>query len=299
MVKVENHWTESTTGTRSADRDRTAKVYLPLIEDPSQKELFFYVIDQFYDAMGSDRLNLKNEAFYTKFRFVLGGSLRLEWQTISAAQNNKDLDHFHQDVRALIDEHFASTARDDQLEYMRGAFKPFGMSVEALAARIKVISRLSRFLPGSWDGTNRLYLYETDSQYKRVLFTMVPMAWRIKFAETAHQLDDQNYKYSSLVQYLSLQEAIEKNARGKKRAHESSGSHGGRGRGSSRGCGRGGGRGSYGRGNFGQQDDALRDDKDLPQMDVWLRPAWSPSVQFSNKSSLFQTTLPPRPIYLC
>ena len=140
MVKVENHWTEPTAGTRSADRDRTAKVYLPLIEDPSQKELFFYVIDQFYDAMGSDRLNLKNEAFYTKFRFVLGGSLRLEWQTISAAQNNKDLEHFHQDVRALIDEHFASTARDDQLEYMRGAFKPFGMSVESLAARIKVIS---------------------------------------------------------------------------------------------------------------------------------------------------------------
>ena len=91
---------------------------------------------------------------------------------------------------------------------------------------------------------------EDATQYKRALFSMVPMACRIKFAETTHQLDDADYKYSQLVQYLSLQEAIEKNARGKKRPHEGSGSSGGCGRGPGRGRGgHGSGRGYYGRGN--------------------------------------------------
>ena len=177
----------------------------------------------------------------------------MSWQDISANQANKTTASFDTDVRAFIGEYFASTSRDDQLEYMRTAFKPYNMNVAALAARIRVISRLARFLPGSWeDDDSRTTLYKGATQYKRALFSMVPMAWRIKFAETTHQLDDANYKYSQLVQYLSLQEAIEKNARGKKRPHEGSGSSGGRGRGrgSGRGSGgRGGGRGYYGRGN--------------------------------------------------
>ena len=255
-AKVENTWDATVAGTA---RERSAKMYLPIVDDPSKKELFFYVIDQFYDAMSNDRLHITTgERAYSKFRCVLQGSLRLTWQDISANQANKTMASFHIDVKNFIDEFFASTSRDDQLEYMRNAFKPYNMGVEALAARIRVISRLGRFLPGSVtvDETanpptcTRSNLYNTDTEYKRLLFSMVPMSWRIKFAETTHQLDDNNYKYSQLVQYLALQEAIEKNARGKKRAHEGSSSGGGRGRGrgSGRGRGRNGGRGSYGRG---------------------------------------------------
>ena len=233
MVKVEHSWEQNP---QSNPKERHAKMYLPVCDDPSKKELFFYVIDQFYDAMGNDRLHLTTgESRYTKFRVVLQGSLRLSWQDISANQANKTVKNFDVDVKKFIEEYFASSSRDDQLEYMRTAFKPFNMDVAALAARIRVISRLSRFLPGSWDVTVdpavRIPLYNSDTEYKRTLFSMVPMAWRIKFAATTNQLDDAGYTYAKLTQYLSLQEAIEKNACGKKRAHEGSGSSGGRGRG--------------------------------------------------------------------
>ena len=41
-VKVEHSWTEGPN-----NQDQTAKMYLPVCGDPSKKELFFYVIDQF------------------------------------------------------------------------------------------------------------------------------------------------------------------------------------------------------------------------------------------------------------
>ena len=73
-VKVEHTWT---TGTTDANRrERSAKLWLPVCDDPSKKELFFYVIDQFYDAADNDRLHLsQGPDHYTKFRLVLQGSL--------------------------------------------------------------------------------------------------------------------------------------------------------------------------------------------------------------------------------
>ena len=50
-VKVENHWTS---GTGANAREKYYKMYLPVCDDPSKKELFFYVIDQFLDAMSTD-----------------------------------------------------------------------------------------------------------------------------------------------------------------------------------------------------------------------------------------------------
>ena len=49
----------------------------------------------------------------------------------------------------------------------------------------------------------------THTEYKCAVFSMVPMSWSIKFAETAHELDDNNYIYTMLTSYFSLQEAIE------------------------------------------------------------------------------------------
>ena len=41
-VKVEHEWTETV---NQVARERLAKMYLPTCDDPSKKELFFYVID--------------------------------------------------------------------------------------------------------------------------------------------------------------------------------------------------------------------------------------------------------------
>ena len=80
-VKVENNW-------NVAGQAQYCKMYLPVCDDPANKELLIYVIDQFLDAAHNDRLHLSTGAErYSKFRQVVDGSLRVEWQTISDARS--------------------------------------------------------------------------------------------------------------------------------------------------------------------------------------------------------------------
>ena len=96
-TKVEHQWTTT------AGEERSAKMYLPICDDPAKKELFIYVIDQFIDAMDNNRLHLTTgPSRYSKFCQVLEGSLRIEWQMISDAQANKMADNFSIDVHALV-----------------------------------------------------------------------------------------------------------------------------------------------------------------------------------------------------
>ena len=166
---------------------------------------------------------------------------------------NKTNDSFMENFCAFVDQFFAPTARDNQLEYLRNALKPFGMTTEALAARLHVVSHLGQLLPGSYDANNQVYLplYSSETEYKQALFGMMLMAWRIKFAESAFELDDDNYSYSQLTHYLSLQKAIEKRAHGNKCSHQNM-SCSGRVCGSNRGCGRGRFSGGRGFGSGGQ-----------------------------------------------
>ena len=111
-----------------------------------------------------------------------------------------------EDLRTFIDQFFAPIAQDDQLEYLRNASKPFGMTTELLAACLRVVSCLGRLLPDSYDANNQVYLplYSSETKYKWALFGMIPMVWRIKFAESAFELDDDNSSYFQLTRYLSL-----------------------------------------------------------------------------------------------
>ena len=93
-------------------------------------------------------------------------------------------------------------------------------------------------------------LFEDDAAKKRQLFKLMPMPWRIEFAKTTRTLEDATYTYAQLTAFFALQEAIEKQQRGKKRPHGDVVSTGGRGRGRGRGYGGRGGRG-YGRGRGG------------------------------------------------
>ena len=254
-TKVENHWQETVNGNQ---QDRSAKMYLPVCDDPSKKEVFLYVIDQFLDSMHTSRLHVTTgHQCHNKFRQVLDGTLRIDWQTISDARNAKTANAFLEDLHAFIELYLSTTSRADQIAFLTKATKPFDMTVNELSARLGVINRLGRLLPGSWtniDHANMITLFANNEEKKRFLFHMMPMAWRIKFAESAHRLDDGACTYSQLTQCFSLQEAIEKNARGRKRPrNDTSGGRGrasGRGRGEprygrghGRGCGRGRGHG--------------------------------------------------------
>ena len=248
-VKVEHKWTSGGT----TPRDMSAKLYLPSCDDPSKKELFLYVVDQFVDAAHNDRLHLSTgPSRYTKFREVLGGALRLRWQTISEGRATKTLDSFVEDVRNLIGSFLAPTSFEDQKEYMRSATKPFYMDCAALGARVEVISRLGRLLPGAPVDVNGVeeLLFPNDNALKRAFFSLMPSSWKVKFAESGSQLDGA-YEYQALVRFMSIQELVSKN--GNKRAREGGNSGHSQRRIPPRGSsGRGfGGRGYGGRGNYG------------------------------------------------
>lgn len=219
-VKVEHSWT-------ALGNNRTAKMFLPVCDDPSQKELFVYVVDQFCDATDVNRLNLTDASIkYSKFRIVLGGALRITWQNLSEARGGIYTDAtFTADLNSLIATYMAPSSREDQLEYLRTATKPYNMSCEELGARLMVISRLGRFLPGSYDTTNNVWnpLINTDVGYKRAFFTLMPGAWKIKFAENGTVLDAATYPYQELVRFMAIQELVSKNrgaATGKRKAED-------------------------------------------------------------------------------
>ena len=61
------------------------KIYIPVCDDFSKSQLFFYFIDQFLDSMYNDQLRPSTGASrYSKFRIVVEESLCLSWQTLSA-----------------------------------------------------------------------------------------------------------------------------------------------------------------------------------------------------------------------
>lgn len=229
-VKIENKWT-TTAG------DQYAKMYLPICSDPSQKEVFLYVVNQFIDAAHSERLHLTVATTrYMKFRAVLDGDLRLTWQALTDSRTTKTMDSFHEDLRALIATYLPPSSYEDQLEYMRTATKPFSMSCAALGSRIRVISELGKYLPGARVGTANRKLFESEDALKRAFFLLMPSAWRVKFAESGQVLDGA-YSYHDLIRFMSIQELVSKknssstNEGGKRRAGRGRGYGGGRGRG--------------------------------------------------------------------
>lgn len=240
-VKIKHKWKDN------GNVDKEAEMHLPICSDPSEKEVFLYVVNQFNNAVHEDRLHLSTaKERYSKFCYVLEGDVLLAWQQFTAnAGNAATLADFEADVRRLIGTYLHPTSREDQLEYLRTTTKPFSMSCAALGSRIRVISQLGRYLPGSYDeGANVSFpLFATDDMLKRAYFLLMPSSWRIKFAESGQVLEGA-YTYQNLIRFMSIQEMVSKRSSnsshpsghgGKRRANHH---HGGRGGGRGRGRGR-------------------------------------------------------------
>ena len=240
-TKVENKWTTTTGGTE------TAKLFLPVLMDSSNKELFLYVIDQYADACAADRLNLHTGVLrYSKFRLVVNGDVRIAWQRLADRRTaGVTLDSFNEDLIALVELYFSPSSFEDQREYLRSATKPFAVTCEELHSRLRFINRLSRYLPGSGNDE----LFQNELAIKRAYFQMMPNPWRLKFVESGQTLEGNTYTVMSLVRFMAVQEVISKRAGNKRkggpdRDHGRNGGRGGRGFG--RGFGRGRGRGPSG-----------------------------------------------------
>ena len=162
-AKIEHSWT--TTGNNP--EEKCSKMCLPVCDDPSQKEVFLHVIDAFLDAAHNDRLHLAvGSDRHNKFRQVLGGSLRISWQAISGARQNKTVDTFDEDLRELVAKCLAPAARADQLNCLAAANEPFEVDCEALGARFEVMSRLGRLLPSSHVAGVDLHLWADTEAMK-------------------------------------------------------------------------------------------------------------------------------------
>lgn len=201
-TKVEHKWTSMVNGDNV---NHFSKMHLPTAHDPQNKELLLYVIDQFYDAADGDRLHLTTGPIrYSKFRQVLTGDLRITWQQISDSREaQKTIATFDEDIDLFIAQYFSPTSADDQREYLRSSTKPFSMSCETLAGRLRVISNLCKRLPGA-EGK---VLYADENQLKRAYFLMMPASWRIKFAESGQVLDG-FLTLLNLIRFMSLQAAF-------------------------------------------------------------------------------------------
>ena len=196
-MKVEHHWT---TGNGKNAIDHGYKMHLPMCDDPSNVEQLLYIIDQFLKAAHNDQLHLSAGASrHTNFRDIVGGNSRIVWQEISDAQANKTVDTFRTNMDDLVGCCLAPMAYHDQLEYLHTATKPFQMSCEQLGSHLCVISHFGCYLPGSLIGGVHFDLFATNDTLKRAYFSLMPAAWKIKFAESGQILNDVSYECQNLV----------------------------------------------------------------------------------------------------
>ena len=92
------------------------KMHLPVCSDPSNKELFPYVIDQFLDAVHQDCVHLTTgPQLYNMFYAVVDGAICISWQSISDTCASKLVDTFSEDLTTLITEYFMETLYQDQV----------------------------------------------------------------------------------------------------------------------------------------------------------------------------------------
>ena len=113
-MKVEHSWM---TGNGANAVDHSCKMYLPMCDDPSNKELLLYIVDQFLDAAHDDRLHLSaGPLHHTKSWDVIGGNLRVVWQEISGAQGAKSVESFMENFDVLVGCYLAAAACQDRIE---------------------------------------------------------------------------------------------------------------------------------------------------------------------------------------
>ena len=140
-AKVENRWQ---TGTDLASMvDHCSKMFLPVCDNTSNKELFLCIVDQFLNAAHDDHLHLDNGGDHcTKFRCILGGDLCIVWQGISDAQATKMVDNFMLNIDALVVLCLQPMANFDQIAHVCASTKPHCQSCEELTSCLRIMSHL-------------------------------------------------------------------------------------------------------------------------------------------------------------
>ena len=230
---------------------RQAEVPKVMSEDV---ELIIRSIRDFDDAVSDRNLDCANDGpkLFRFFRQTLGGEIRDEWDIARAGQANT-----HAGFQAAVDVYLARfilpTDLADQKRYLETAKKPFKLSVNALATRLRTINQMMAFFPGAADTE------PFDEQgLKMLLYNMMLDDWKLAFLASGTDITNPAFTFLALAHYMTVQELAynaarkvkkQGGSRRNKRRRDDRGPSPSRGRSSSRGGGRSGNHGSSSGGN--------------------------------------------------
>ena len=231
-VRLSHSWDENTvTATHPRLVTRTRKADIPFAPDSQDKECLLRVVHEYCDAIQHSRLNITDaQEIYDNFRLTLGGDLRTTWdQTVAellqtlvpptaadlaaavaaglppppAANWIRTEANFPMDgVPHFLRRFFPSNAFLIQQEYICTTMKPKALDVYALSGRLRLLNTLSQYLPGS----GNLSMFTTSIDEKNAFFHMMLPQWQLKFSDSGHELDDPNYSYDRLIQFMANQQ---------------------------------------------------------------------------------------------
>lgn len=173
------------------------------VPDASDSERMIRAFHEYIDICGDENLKLNNSMRYKKAREILGGDLRAAWddhiaQYAVALRTNAD---FPAHIREFLQGYLPSNSFLHQGEYLLQAKKPFGMNCYETASRLRLINKLSIYLPGS----NGNKLYTDDLALKNAFFRLMLDQWQLRFEETGRQLDDATYTMQNLISFMEQQ----------------------------------------------------------------------------------------------
>ena len=210
---------------------RTRKADVPFAPNSQDKERLLRVVHEYHDAIQPSHLNITDaQEIYDNFRLTLGGDLCTTWdQTIAEllqtlvpptaaalatavtaglppppATNwaRTDANFLTDGVSHFIRCFFPSNAFLIQQEYIHTTMKPKALDVYALSGHLRLLNTLSQYLPGS----GNLSMFTTPIDDKNAFFCMMLPQWQLKFSDSGHELDDPNYSYDRLVQFMVNQQ---------------------------------------------------------------------------------------------
>ena len=167
----------------------------------------------FDTAMEQGKLDCENEPtkLYRLFRQTVSGSIRDEWDLARAGKPNT-VAGFQTACDDFVNRFVLPTDLEDQKRYLETAKKPYKLSVNALATRLRYINSLMSMFPGANDQNP----YD-DQALKMLLYQMMLDDWKLNFLSSGTNITNPGYTYLMLARYMSVQETAH-NA--KKKARE-------------------------------------------------------------------------------
>ncbi len=192
---------------------------LPFAPDASDKERLIRVLVGYERSCDVSSLHIHDDDRHTMASQVLCGDLSISWEmTIANAAKTIDT-YFVTNARVFLKNYMPPDAFLIQEQYLCQITKPFAMDCFEAANRLRLINKLSVYLPGS--GGNKLF--EDDASLKSAYYRIMPADWQMKFDATGKDLHHSDYNLNNLVIFMESLRLHGNAVQGNKRLYDNSG----------------------------------------------------------------------------